>query len=80
MNETIGGLADQDPVTLQAAVSGALATVFRGKFCDIVLPNRRAATFTKNAVIYDVGDADRTFSSFRAASSKLEQLPRMGTR
>ena len=47
MNQTTGSLADQDPVTLQAAVSGALATVFRGKFCDIVLPNRKAATFTK---------------------------------
>jgi CRP/FNR family transcriptional regulator, cyclic AMP receptor protein len=71
MNQTIGGLADHDPVTLQAAVSGALATVFRGKFCDIVLPNRKAATFTKNAVIYDVGDRDRTFFFLQSGFVKI---------
>jgi CRP/FNR family cyclic AMP-dependent transcriptional regulator len=44
----------------QAAVSTALASVFRGKFCDAILPNRKRTTFKKEEVIYDVGDEERT--------------------
>ena len=52
-----GGFADSHS---QAAVSTALASGFRGKFCDAVLPNRTATTFKKGQVIYDVGDTERT--------------------
>src|SRR5262249_49567836 len=45
----------------QAAVSAALAIVFRGKFCDLILQNRKTTTFSKHSVIYDVGDRERTF-------------------
>ena len=45
----------------QAAVSTALVSVFRGKFCDALLPNRKTTTFRKDEVIYDVGDQERTF-------------------
>ena len=45
----------------QAAVSTALASVFRGKFCDAILPNRKASTFKREQIIYDVGDEERTF-------------------
>ncbi|HEY6369137.1 MAG TPA: Crp/Fnr family transcriptional regulator [Candidatus Sulfotelmatobacter sp.] len=45
----------------QAAISTALAGIFRGKFCDAILPGRRATTFKKADVIYDVGDRDRVF-------------------
>jgi CRP/FNR family transcriptional regulator, cyclic AMP receptor protein len=45
----------------QAAVSTALMSVFRGKFCDAILPNRKTTTFKKEQVIYDVGDKERTF-------------------
>jgi CRP/FNR family cyclic AMP-dependent transcriptional regulator len=44
----------------QAAVSTALISVFRGKFCDAILPNRKTTTFKKGEVIYDVGDKERT--------------------
>ena len=44
----------------QAAVSTALVSVFRGKFCDAILPNRKTNTFKKEEVIYDVGDEERT--------------------
>lgn len=58
---TKGSLPDAfDDFHSQAAVSTALASVFRGKFCDAILPNRRAATFDKGQVIYDVGDTERT--------------------
>jgi CRP/FNR family transcriptional regulator, cyclic AMP receptor protein len=44
----------------QAAVSTALVSVFRGKFCDAILPNRKTTTFKKEQVIYDVGDKEQT--------------------
>ena len=45
----------------QAAVSTALATVFRGKFCDLIVANRKVTTFSKHSVIYYVGDRKQTF-------------------
>lgn len=45
----------------QAAVSTALVSVFRGKFCDAILPNRKKITFRKEEIIYNVGDEERTF-------------------
>jgi len=45
----------------QSAISTALASIFRGKFCDLILPNRKATTFNKHQVIYNVGDSERTF-------------------
>src|SRR5437660_8445385 len=53
-------LGFEDSLT-QAAVSAALASVFRGKFCDAILPNRKAVAFKKEQVIYDVGDTARDF-------------------
>jgi CRP/FNR family cyclic AMP-dependent transcriptional regulator len=50
-----------DPFGRQAAVSTALALVFRGKFCDLILANRKPTTFNRHQVIYDVGDTERTF-------------------
>jgi CRP-like cAMP-binding protein len=49
-----------DCFSLQAAVSTALGSVFRGKFCDLILANRKTTTFSKHYVIYDVGDEERT--------------------
>lgn len=50
-----------DDSVSQAAISTALVSVFRGKFCDAILPNRKTTTFKKEEVIYDVGDQERTF-------------------
>jgi CRP-like cAMP-binding protein len=58
-NEALDG--SDDPVTCQAAVSSALASIFRGKFCDLILPNRKAKTFKKYDVIYNIGDEERIF-------------------
>src|SRR5215813_8657902 len=45
----------------QVAFSAALASIFRGKFCNALLADRKPTTFKKQAVIYNVGDKDRTF-------------------
>jgi CRP-like cAMP-binding protein len=49
-----------DLLDCQAAVSAALASVFRGKLCDLIRPNRKTTTFNKHQVIYNMGDGDRT--------------------
>jgi CRP/FNR family cyclic AMP-dependent transcriptional regulator len=51
---------DGDFVARQAAVSSALLSIFRGRFCDAVLPGRKATTFSRNDVIYNIGDRNRT--------------------
>jgi len=50
---------DGDFVARQAAVSTALLSVFRGRLCDALLPGRKATTFNKDDIIYDVGDRNR---------------------
>ena len=51
---------DGDCVARQAAVSTALLSIFRGRFCDVLLPGREATTFNKDDIIYDVGDRNWT--------------------
>lgn len=46
---------------VEGSVSSALASVFRGRFCDIVLHNRSAVSYKKDRVLYDLGDSTRTF-------------------
>lgn len=60
-----------DSTICQAAVSTALVSVFRGKFCDAILPNRKITTFKKDEVIYDVGDKERTFFFLQDGFVKL---------
>jgi len=50
-----------DDFLAQAAVSTALVSVFRGRFCDAILPNRETVTFKKKEVIYEMGEKERTF-------------------
>lgn len=38
---------DGDLAARQAAVSAALMSVFRGRFCDVLLPGRKAIPSTK---------------------------------
>ena len=53
-------ITDDTAVRL-AGLSSALAPVFRGRFCDILLPNRAARAFAKGEVMYDLGDSERVF-------------------
>jgi CRP/FNR family transcriptional regulator, cyclic AMP receptor protein len=71
-------LACDDFAIRQAAVSSALAGVFRGKFCDAILPNRKAITFEKNDVVYNVGEKDRTFFFLLSGFVKVGTITRDG--
>src|SRR5438477_13166099 len=55
----------------QAAVSSVLVTVFRGKFCDAILPNRKATAFERNEVLYEIVVQDRTFFFLQAGFVKV---------
>ena len=55
----------EDSVGRQAAYSAALVSIFRGKFCEAILANR------KHEVIYNVGDKDRTFVFLQNGFVKL---------
>lgn len=61
---------DASPIP-QVPLSAALATIFRGKLCDVVLQNRRVTTFEKGQVIYDIGDANRTLFFIRSGFVKI---------
>ena len=60
-----------DLAASQAAVSAALATMLRGKFCDAILPHRSARSFERNEVLYDIGGQDRTFFFLQAGFVKV---------
>ncbi len=67
-----------DSLDHQAAVSSALALVFRGKFCDLILPNRKPTTFNKHQVIYNAGDGERTFFFLQSGFVKVGTITASG--
>jgi CRP/FNR family transcriptional regulator, cyclic AMP receptor protein len=55
----------------QAVLSTALGSVFRGRLCDFILANRKATTFSKHSVIYEVGDRERKFFFLQIGFAKV---------
>jgi CRP-like cAMP-binding protein len=74
MNSIEPPAGDQDSIAQQAVVSASLASVFRGKFCDAILPNRKVSRFQKHDVIYEVGDQNRTFFFLQTGYVKVGTL------
>lgn len=52
---------NDETVFRMAALSSALVPIFRGRFCDVLLPGRAARTFDRDEVIYDLGSDERIF-------------------
>jgi hypothetical protein len=59
-SDLVNPLASKDAVRIadlddtfgrQAALSAALVSVFRGNFCDFILPNRNATAFKKHPFV-----------------------------
>lgn len=63
--------ADQTDSLRDATLAGALAGVFRGRFCDILLRDRVAATFEEDAVVYELGETQRTLWFVRRGIVKV---------
>lgn len=69
---------DHDTVTRLAALSSALAPIFRGRFCDILLPSRAARTFDEDEVMYELGDSRRDFFFIRRGIVKTGTITDKG--
>src|SRR5262249_42010110 len=63
-----------DSVGHQAALSAVLVSIFRGKLCDLILPNRKWVAFAPDEVIYEVGDEERTFFFLQSGFVKVGAL------
>ena len=59
------------PLERSTIISTALASGLRGKFCDLLLANRKTTTFGKHALIYDIGDRDRTLFFLKSGFVKV---------
>jgi CRP/FNR family transcriptional regulator, cyclic AMP receptor protein len=54
-----------------AALASALAGIFRGRFCDILLRDRVVLPFAEGAVIYDLGETQRALWFVRRGVVKV---------
>ena len=71
-------LPGHDDVARQAALSTALLSIFRGRFCEALLPNRKATAFNKNEVIYNVGDRSQTLFFLQSGFAKVGAIAPSG--
>jgi CRP-like cAMP-binding protein len=63
--------AGDDDSLRDASVSGSLATLFRGRFCETLLLNRSAVRIAKGEALYEAGEQDRTFFFIQRGLVKL---------
>jgi CRP/FNR family transcriptional regulator, cyclic AMP receptor protein len=63
-----------DPALYEASLSSALTTVFRGNFCDAILPGRASVMFRRDEVLYELGARDRIFFFIRSGFIKTGTL------
>ncbi|MGH8139532.1 MAG: Crp/Fnr family transcriptional regulator [Steroidobacteraceae bacterium] len=61
-----------------AAVSSAVAPIFRGGLCDILLAGRGPRTFERHAVIFDLGETDRSLFFIRKGLVKTGTITEEG--
>jgi CRP/FNR family cyclic AMP-dependent transcriptional regulator len=61
-----------------ASLSSALAIIFRGKLCDVVLRNRPVMTFEKDQVLYEVGNKNQTLFFLRSGFVKVGTITQDG--
>ncbi len=76
-NAALPGPADETALN-RASLSSALVTIFRGNFCDVILPGRKSVIFKRGEVLYDVGAGDRTFFFIRSGFIKVGTVTQGG--
>jgi CRP-like cAMP-binding protein len=59
-------------------LSSALATIFRGKLCDVVLRNRAIATVEKGHILYDLGAEKKMLFFIRSGFVKVGTITEDG--
>jgi CRP-like cAMP-binding protein len=70
-------IADAEACRL-AVLSSTLVPMFRGRFCDLLRPDRPAKTFEQDEVLYESGDNERCFFFLRSGVVKTGTIARDG--
>jgi len=71
-------IADERAALALAAFSSALAPIFRGRLCEILLTTRGARIFERHAIIYDLGETDRSLFFIRQGLVKTGTITEEG--
>ena len=61
-----------------AALSATLLPIFRGKFCDLLLPGRATTTFEHDEILYERGDQERSLFFVLSGVVKTGTITRDG--
>jgi CRP/FNR family cyclic AMP-dependent transcriptional regulator len=71
-------IADERAALALAAVSSTLAPIFRGRLCEILLATRGPRIFERHAIIYDLGETDRSLFFIRQGLVKIGTITEEG--
>lgn len=71
-------LLDDDQAGRLAALSSTLVPIFRGRFCELLLPGRSTQVFEHDEVLYETGDHERSFYFVRSGVVKTGTITREG--
>lgn len=71
-------VSDERAAYALASVSSAVAPLFRGRLCDRLLARRDARTFERHAVIFDLGETDRSLFFIRKGLVKTGTITEEG--
>jgi CRP-like cAMP-binding protein len=64
-------VTENEAISRMAALSAALVPIFRGRFCDVLLPNRAIRIFDEDRALYELGDGDQTLFFVRHGVVKV---------
>jgi len=71
-------IADERAALALAALSSTLAPLFRGRLCEILLTTRGPRIFERHAIIYDLGETDRSLFFIRQGLVKIGTITEEG--
>jgi CRP-like cAMP-binding protein len=71
-------IADERAALALAGLSSTLAPIFRGRLCEILLATRGPRIFERHAIIYDLGETDRSLFFIRQGLVKTGTISEEG--
>jgi CRP/FNR family transcriptional regulator, cyclic AMP receptor protein len=71
-------IADERSALALAALSSTLAPIFRGRLCELLLATRAPRNFDRHAIIYDLGETDRSLFFIRHGLVKTGTITEEG--
>ena len=71
-------IADERAALVLAGLSSTLAPIFRGRLCELLLATRGPRIFERHAIIYDLGETDRSLFFIRQGLVKTGTITEEG--